>query len=83
MTVCFEQTSLSYDSFMVCSLFKTKLPVTFHNDEPVVDDSQFKQCHTGHKDVVKVIEIIVVHVHSCVVILVELLYRCISELKMV
>lgn len=47
---------------------------TFHDDEPVVDDSQFKEGNPSHEDVVKVVEEIIVGVEGGVVILIELLH---------
>lgn len=52
----------------------TNLYNTFHDDEPVIDNSQLKEGDTGHENVVKVVEIIIVRVEGGVVILIELLH---------
>lgn len=48
--------------------------ITFHDDEPVVDNSQLKESDTRHEDVIKVVEVIIVRVQGSVVILIELLH---------
>ena len=54
---------------------------TLHDDEPIVNNSELKQGNTGHENVVKVIEIIVILVDGSIVRMIVLLHSAITVIK--
>ena len=52
----------------------TKWYNTFHDDEPIIDNSQLKEGYASHEDIVKVVKEVIVRIEGGVVLLIELFH---------